>query len=150
MTNVVPAHRKGDLQTKTNYRPISLLPVCGKIFETIIFDKVYKHLSENNLIFAHQSGFRLGDSNISQLLSTMHEVYQSFENHQETRAIYLDISKAFDKAWHEGLLLKLKSKEIDGQLYLLIENVLSSRSNSKVENFICFSLCLGKSATKIR
>ena len=134
MANVVPVHKKGDRQVKTNYRPISLLPICGKIFEKIIFDEVYKHLSENNLISTHQSGFRPGDSTINQLLSITHETYQAFENHQETRAVFLDISKAFDKVWHEGLLLKLKSNGIDGQLYLLIENFLSERYQRVVLN----------------
>ena len=60
--NVVPIHKKGDHQVETNYRPISLLPICGKFFEGIIFDEVYKQLAENSLISTHQSGFRPGDS----------------------------------------------------------------------------------------
>ena len=79
--NVVPIHKKGDRQVKTNYRPISLLPICGKIFENIIFDELYKNLAENNLISTHQSGFRPGDSTINQLLLIMHEIYEAFENH---------------------------------------------------------------------
>ena len=47
--NVVPIHKKGDRQVKTNDRPISLLPICAKIFEKIIFDEVYELLAENNL-----------------------------------------------------------------------------------------------------
>ena len=132
--NVVPIHKKGDRQVKTNYRPISLLPICGKIFEKIIFDEVYKHLAENKLISTHQSGFRPGDSTINQLLLITHEIYEAFENHQETRAVFLDISKAFDKVWHEGLLLKLKSNGIDGQLYSLIENFLYNRYQRVVLN----------------
>ena len=47
--NVVPIRKKGNRQLKTNYRPTSLLPICGEIFEKIIFDEIYKNLSENDL-----------------------------------------------------------------------------------------------------
>ena len=44
-TNVQPIHKKGDCQIKSNYRPISLLPICGKILEKIVFDQVYFDLN---------------------------------------------------------------------------------------------------------
>lgn len=116
--NVVPIHKKGNRQLKTNYRPISLLPICGKMFEKNIFDEIYKHLSQNDLISSNQSGYRPGDSTINQLLSITHEIYKAFEEHRETRAVFLDISKAFDKIWHEGLLLKLKVNGIDWPLFI--------------------------------
>ena len=132
--NVVPVHKKGNRQLTTNYRPISLLPICGKIFENIIFDEVYNHLSDNDLLSSNQSGFRPGDSTINQLLSITHEIYQAFENYHETRAVVLDISKAFDKVWHEGLLLKVKSNGIAGPLYLLIKDFLAGRLQRVVLN----------------
>ena len=61
---------------------------------------------ENDLISQNQSGFKPGDSCINQLLSIMHEIFKSFDDGWEVRGVYLDISKAFDKVWHEGLLLK--------------------------------------------
>ena len=85
-------------------------------FEKIILDEVNKHLSENNLISFHQSGFCLGDSTINQLLSITHEIFQAFEDHQEICAAFLYISKAFDRVWDECLLLRLKSNGINGQL----------------------------------
>ena len=60
-----PFTKKGDRQLKTNYRPISLLPICGKILEKIVFDHFYSFLNINNLISKYQSGFRPGDSTIS-------------------------------------------------------------------------------------
>ena len=66
--NVQPVHKKGNRQIKSNYRPISLLPICGKILEKIVFDKVYSYLNENNLLSKNQSGFRPGNSTIYQLL----------------------------------------------------------------------------------
>ena len=60
---------------------------------------------ENGLISQNQSGFKPGDSCINQLLSITHEIYKSFDDGWEVRGVHLDISKAFNKVWHEGLLL---------------------------------------------
>ena len=67
--NVVPVFKKDDKQILKNYRLISLLPVCGKIFEKLIFNKMFKFFIENDLISPNQSGFKPGDSCINQLLS---------------------------------------------------------------------------------
>ena len=76
--------------------PISLLHICGMIPEKIICDQVYSFLNENKLISKNQSGFRPGDSTIYQLISITSNIYDSFEKYDETRALFLDISKAFD------------------------------------------------------
>ena len=98
--------KKGDKQLIKNYRPISLIPICGKIFEKIIFNNLYCYLNANNLITKNQSGFRPGDSTTNQLLYLTNEIHEAFENHKslEVRAVFLDISKAFDEVWHDGLL----------------------------------------------
>ena len=95
--NVVPVHKKGDKQMLKNYRPISLLPIAGKIFERLLYDRMFEFFIANNLISKNQSGFRPGHSCINQLLSITHEIYQSFDDNLEVRAVFLDISKAFDK-----------------------------------------------------
>ena len=89
---------------------------------------------ENELISKHQSGFRPGDSTIYQLLAITDEIFESFETNAETRAAFLDISKAFDKVWHEGLLFKLKRSGIDGQLCALISDFLNNRKQRVVLN----------------
>ena len=71
---------------------------------------MFTFFTENNLISPNQSGFRPGDSFINQLLAITHEIYKSFDEGFEARGVFLDISKAFDKVWHEGLLLKLNQK----------------------------------------
>ena len=91
---------------------MSLLPVCGKLLERIIYNKMFGVFSENELIFRNQSGFRPGDSCINQLLCITHDIHQPLDDGLETRGIFLDISKAFDKVWHEGLLLKLRQNGI--------------------------------------
>ena len=81
-----------------------------------------------------QSGFRPGDSCILQLLSITHEIYKSFDCNLETRGIFLDISKAFDRVWHQGLLFKLKSNGIDGPFFDLIKDYLLNRKQRVVLN----------------
>ena len=61
---------------------------------------------DNKLITTNQSGFKPGDSCINQLLSITHEIYKSFDDELEVRSVSLDISKAFDKDWHEGAITK--------------------------------------------
>ena len=67
---------------------------------------------ENNLISSNQSGFKQGDTCINQVLSLTHEIYQSLDQGYEVRGVFLDISKAFDKVWHKGLIHKLEQNGI--------------------------------------
>ena len=135
-SNIIPVHKKNDKQLVNNYRPISLLPIFGKIFEKIIFNKIYNFLLEEKLLNPNQSGFRPSDSCINQLLAITHEIFEAFDCNPplEVRSVFLDISKAFDKVWHEGLLYKLKSMGISGELYSLLENYLSGRLQRVVLN----------------
>ena len=96
--------KKRKQTAEKNYRPISLLPICGKMFEKLIFDAIYESLCGNQLLTLSQSGFRPGDSTVNQLLSITHKIYSAFEEFpsRETRAIFLDIPKAFDKVWQDG------------------------------------------------
>ena len=102
--SIVPVHNKNHKQLIQNYRPISLLLVCGKIVERLIYNKMFEFFTENELIAHNQSGFKLGNSCINQLLRIIHDIYQSLHDGLETRGFFLDISKAFDNVWHEGFL----------------------------------------------
>ena len=125
---MVPVHKNREKQILKNYRPISLLPIAGKIFERLLYDRMFEFFIANNLISKNQSGFRPGDSCINQLLSATHEVYQSFDDNLEVRAVFLDIAKAFDRFWHKGLIFKLKQNSISDKIlnikliYLVSEN----------------------------
>ena len=91
---------------------------------------------KEELLNPSQSGFRLSDSCINQLLAITHEIFEAFDYNPtlEVRSVFLDISKAFDKVWHEGLLYKLRSIGISGDLYKLLENYLSGRLQRVVLN----------------
>ena len=146
--NVVPIHKKGSRLNKINYRPISFLPTFGKIFEKAMFDEIYQHLCENGLLVQWQSGFRPGDSTINQLLSITQNIYKAFEACPtlETGAVFLDFSKAFDRAWHKGLLFKRKFDGVNVNLFVLIENYLAGRKQRVVLNGKCLEwapICVG-------
>ena len=75
--NILPVNKNGDMQSLKNYHPISLLLICRKIFERLIHNKMSEYFIENDLISHNQSGFKLGDSHINQLLSITQDIYKS-------------------------------------------------------------------------
>ena len=74
--NIVPIHKKNDKQIVSNYRPVSLLPICSKIFEKIIFNELFKYFEDNNLLSKHQSGFHPGGSCIINYLQSIMTSFQ--------------------------------------------------------------------------
>ena len=136
VANVTPIHKKEDKQQVKNYRPISLLPICGKIFEIIIFNNLYYYLNVNNLLTENQFGFRPGDSSTNQLLYRVSKIHEAFEDSEclEVRAVFLDISKVFDKVWYEGLIFKLKQNGISGMLLKFFESHLYNRKQRVIIN----------------
>ena len=120
--NIVLAHK----QLIKNYRPVSLLPVCTKRFEEIIFNSLFKYLEDSNLLNGNQSGFHPGDSCVHQLLSITHEIYKVFDANPslEVRVVFLGLSKTFDKVWHKGFMYKLKCSGICRKYFGLIHSFL--------------------------
>ena len=110
-----------------NYRPISLLPIFSKILERLIFNSMFNFFRQNNLFTKCQSGFIPGDSCVAQLLSITRKIYQSFDCSptRDVKEVFLDISKAFDKVWHDGLRFKLQSYGVEKNLLRLLKNYLT-------------------------
>ena len=122
--NIVPIYKK---RGQTNRRKLPsnvVVTYCGKIFERLMFNKIFNFFIENKLISSNQSGFKPGDSCINELLSITHEIYESLDVGLEVRGIFLDISKAFDKVWHDGVIYKLAQNGILGNLLKLMEDFL--------------------------
>lgn len=110
----------------SSYRPISLLPILSKIFEKIIL----KRLSNLNIKLTQdeQCGFKKGHSTTHQLCRLVQDVSQGFTNKKKTLMILLDIEKAFDKIWKEGLSYKLKKLQIPTHLVRLIHHYMTNRT----------------------
>ena len=106
---------------------MSLLSNVGKVFERVLFKHIYNHLYINNLLYKYQSGFLPGHSTTLQLIDIYHHICQSFEEKQYSYMVYCDISKAFYRVWHRGLLFELSQNCIKGKILDWISNYLSSR-----------------------
>ena len=111
-----------------------LLPILSKIFERPIFNAFLNFFVQNQLFTDCQSGFIPGDSCILQLLSIIQEIHKSFDCNppEDVRGVFLDISKAFDKVWHEGLIFKLNTYVVEGKSIMLLENYFKNQSQRVV------------------
>ena len=106
--NACPVPKKGDLPIVSNHRPISLLNSENKLFKRLVFKHMYNHLHRINLLSSLQSGFIPGDSTVNQLTYLYNTFCQALDVGKEVRVVFCDISKAFDRVWHAGLLLNSK------------------------------------------
>jgi hypothetical protein len=110
----------------TSYRPISLLPIVSKLFETLLLKRLLPLIERNNLIPSHQFGFRRRHSTIQQTHRVVHRINDAFERKEYCSAAFLDISQAFDKVWHPGLLYKLR-QSLPHNYFLLLQSYLHQR-----------------------
>ena len=99
-----------------------------------MFNEMFKFFIENKLISSSHSGFKPDNSCINQLLSITHEIYSSFDEGLEVRSVFLNISKAFDKVWHNGIIFKLTQNGISRNLLNLLCNFLNERKQQVVLN----------------
>ena len=89
---------------------------------------------ENNLLIEHNSGFKKNDSTIDQLLKIVHQIYSDLNDGKDTCLVFLDVSKAFDKVWIDGLLFKIQQLGIVGSLFDWIKSYVSGRYQKVVLN----------------
>ena len=113
-------------QIFSNYRLVFLLLVCSKICERLIYNSMYKHISNNHLLSPSQSGFCTGDSCVNQILSNTCNIFHSFDKGMETRAIFL--------VWHKEVIYKLRQYGFTGKLLTLLTDFLSNSKQRVVLN----------------
>nr|CAI5864641.1 unnamed protein product [Callosobruchus analis] len=125
---VQPIPKKGKKTDPNNYRPVALLSIMSKVMETVINTQLLKYLDNNNIIHDRQYGFRKHRSTGDLLAYVTHMWNRAIENHGESRVVALDISKAFDRVWHEGLLAKLAAYGLPPGLRQWLNSFLNDRS----------------------
>ena len=117
----------GERFTVKNYCPVSLLSVVSEVFEKLVNNRIVDHLEKCDLFSDFQYGFRSSRSTADLLTVVSDRIARSFNRSGGTLAVALDISKAFNRIWHAGLLHKLRSYGISGQIFgLLLFSVIGS------------------------
>ena len=125
---VVGALKRGKAQKKADsYRPISLLNVFSKIAEKIIYTRLDMVDEEKGLILDSQFGFRTGHSSVGQIVRIVNDTYAEFNNKKSTVMLLLDIEKAFDRVWIDGLIYKMIRAGYPGHLIYLINSYARDR-----------------------
>ena len=114
IAHVTPLYKKDSKLNPSNYRPISLTSIIGKVMETIIRNNLMKHMETNNLFSKEQHGFRKGRSCVTQLLEVLEDWTDKLDKKQEIDVIYFDFEKAFDRVPHKRLVIKLKGYGVQG------------------------------------
>ena len=128
VSSVVPVFKNvGERSTAKNYRPVSLLSVVSKVFEKLINNRIVDHLEKCGLFSDFQYGFKSSGSTTDLLTVVSDRIAIAFNRFGTTWAVALDISKAFDRLWHAGLLHKIDSYGVSGQICGLISSFLSNR-----------------------
>ena len=117
----------GERSTAKSYRPVSLPSVVSKVFEKLVNNRIFDHLEKSGLFSDFQYGFRSSRSTADLLTVVSDRFAGPFYRPGATRAVALDISTAFDRVRNTGLLPKLKSYGISGQIVGLISFFLSNR-----------------------
>ena len=102
--------------------------------EKLTFKSSYEHVTFHEMLRTSQSGIRTGDSKINQMTSIVHSIFAVFDCNPllDVRSVYLHISKAFYRVWHDGLIYKLRQNDVSGELLLQIQSFLADRMQCTV------------------
>ena len=120
LAKIIPLHKKDDPLFCENYRPISLLPILSKIFEKLIYKRMYSFLEENKLIYNQQFGFRSNYSTEHALINLTEYIKNLLDSGNIVCGVFTDLEKAFDTVNHEILCQKLIYYGFRGKRQLLI------------------------------
>ncbi|GFW97269.1 RNA-directed DNA polymerase from mobile element jockey [Trichonephila clavipes] len=133
---VVPILKSNSDNTQPqNYRPISLLSSLSKAYEFVLLNRLNQHCIARNIIIPEQQGFVTQCSTVAQLLRVTELIHHGFQNNHATGMLFVDIAKAFDKIWYDGLLSKMMRLGFSDQLIKIIHSYLNSREfRVRVEN----------------
>ena len=134
LATVIPIPKTGDLSKVENYRPISLLPLPGKILEKLIHEQVEANLEKANFFTKYQHGFRKNHSTIHATLQLINQINHNIDKGIPTAAIFIDFREAFDCVNHRALIDKVRSTNLGPKTCTWIENYLSDRQQQVLVN----------------
>jgi len=126
-SKVISIHKKSDNKTKSNYRPISILPIISKIYEKIVSNQFTNYLEENRIFNNIQHGFRPGKSVITAAVSFIESIIESVDKGEYTTGIFMDLSKAFDSVSHPILIQKLQTMGVSKNAIKWFQSYLNGR-----------------------
>ena len=124
---ITPVFKKGDPRHLDNYRPVSTLPIFGKILEKVIYSRLYCFLSTMNVLYEKQFGFRKLHSTCHAINYSVNKILSEVEKKKHVLGIFIDLSKAFDTLEHNKLLAKLEHYGIRGIAQSILKSYLSGR-----------------------
>ena len=131
IAKVTPIFKSGQKELLTNYRPI-FVPLCfSKILRRIMYNRIYKYLDYNNLLFHKKFGFRKGHSSDHALIKFIDNIYDFFNQNKYTSGIFIDLSEAFDFVDHNILIDKLNLYGIKNNSLKWFLSYLSNRKQFK-------------------
>ena len=127
VAKVIPLYKAKERDNMENYRPISILPAMSKVYEKIIFKRIYSFLDKDNILHDSQYGFRPNRCTIDAILDLHEQVQEAFDKKQYSIGLFFDLSKAFDTLDHQILIKKLEWYGIRGKALKWIQNYLTNR-----------------------
>ena len=127
IARVTPIFKSGDDSNVTNYRPISVLPCFSKLLERIMYNRLYKHLTENDMLYSKQFGFQKRHSTDHAVIELINDITNAFDNNCFSLGVFIDLSKAFDTVNHDILMTKLEHYGIKNKNLLWFRDYLTNR-----------------------
>lgn len=128
VVRAVPKPSATDTTLAKSWRPISLLPVIGKVFEKLFIERIMHHLRTHNHLSPRQYGFTPGRSTADAVVKVVDRMRQIKEVGKVGAVVSLDVSGAFDHSWWPSILLRLKALNTPHNLWHLVESYFTERS----------------------